>query len=104
LPIGFALLVPAAGAFDPLLAPHGSLAATVGKVIGTGPGRGLGFAFVVLGFGMLLNALAALGIRRLARLDTEVPDALPDDLIGLQALEAPAQPSLLSAGVGGRGR
>jgi hypothetical protein len=86
LPIGFALLLPASGALEPLLAPDGALAGTVGAVIGTGPGRGLGLAFILFGLGMLVNALAALGVRRLARLDTELPDALPDDLIGVQAL------------------
>jgi amino acid adenylation domain-containing protein len=86
LPFGFALLVPLTGKLDPLLARGGALAGTVGGVIGTGPGRGLGFGFIVFGFAMTVNALAALGVRRLSRLDTQVPDALPDDLIGARAL------------------
>ena len=67
---------------------HGALAGTVGSVIGTGPGRGLGFAFVLCGLAMTVNALAALGIRRLSRLDQDMPDALPDDLVGAQVLAA----------------
>jgi len=90
LPIGFALLVPASGRLEPLLAPDGALAGTVGRVIGTGTGRGLGFAYVLCGLGMLVNALVALRVRRLARLDTELPDAPADDLVGLQALAARA--------------
>ncbi|HET6211301.1 MAG TPA: amino acid adenylation domain-containing protein [Micromonosporaceae bacterium] len=88
LPIGFLLLVPASGRLEPLLAPDGALADTVGRVIGTGTGRGLGFAYVLCGLGMLVNALVALRVRRLARLDAELPDAPADDLVGLQALAA----------------
>jgi len=35
---------------------------------------------------MLLNALVALRVRRLSRLDTDLPDAPPDDLVGVRAL------------------
>ena len=88
LPIGFVLLLPLTGKLAPLLTHGGALAGTVGRVIGTGPGRGLGFAFVLCGLAMTVNALAALGVRRLNRLDTDVPDSLPDDLIGAQVLAA----------------
>jgi amino acid adenylation domain-containing protein len=88
LPIGFLLLVPASGRLEPLLAPDGALAGTVGRVIGTGPGRGLGLAYVLCGLGILLITLVALQVRRLARLDTDLPDAPADDLVGLQALAA----------------
>ncbi|HEX6755516.1 MAG TPA: amino acid adenylation domain-containing protein [Mycobacteriales bacterium] len=86
LPIGFAVLVPASGALDRLLTPDGVLASTVGRVIGTGEGRGLGLAYLVFGIGMMLNALVALRVRRLARLDTDLPDSLPDDLVGVRLL------------------
>jgi hypothetical protein len=35
--------------FNPVLAPDGALAGSVGRVIGTGPGRGIGFMFVLAG-------------------------------------------------------
>jgi hypothetical protein len=41
---------------------------------------------VLCGLGMCFIALLALRVRRLARLDTELPDALADDLVGVQAL------------------
>jgi amino acid adenylation domain-containing protein len=88
LPIGFLLLVPASGRLEPLLAPGGALAGTAGRVIGTGTGRGLGLAYVLCGLGMLVIALIALRVRRLARLDAELPDAPADDLVGLEALAA----------------
>ncbi|MFL6127650.1 MAG: amino acid adenylation domain-containing protein, partial [Mycobacteriales bacterium] len=90
-PLGFAILAPLSGwLFEPLLAPDGALAGTVGQVIGTGAGRGIGFSYLVFGFAMVLVALAALRVRSLVRLDEELPDALPDDLVGMQELESRA--------------
>ncbi|MEV0002879.1 amino acid adenylation domain-containing protein [Micromonospora sp. NPDC050980] len=88
LPIGFALLAPAATAvFEPMLAPGGSLAGSVGAVIGTGPGRGIGFAYVCFGVILILITLGGFAIRLLRRFDLEVEDSLPDDLIGAQERE-----------------
>ncbi|MGW5054170.1 non-ribosomal peptide synthetase/MFS transporter [Actinokineospora sp. NPDC004072] len=85
LPIGFALLAPlATAAFEPMLAPDGALAGTVGAVIGTGPGRGIGFAYVVFGVLLVLVTAGGWAVRTLRRFDTEVPDSLPDDLVGAQ--------------------
>jgi len=88
LPIGFALVAPGATAlFEPMLAPGGALADTVGAVIGTGAGRGIGFAYVVFGVALVLVTLGGFAIRVLRRFDMEVPDSLPDDLIGAQERE-----------------
>ncbi|MFG3708201.1 amino acid adenylation domain-containing protein [Micromonospora sp. NPDC047670] len=88
LPIGFALIAPGATAlFEPMLAPGGALAGSVGAVIGTGPGRGIGFAYVCFGAALVLITLGGFAIRLLRRFDIEVPDSLPDDLIGAQERE-----------------
>ncbi|MEU4641569.1 amino acid adenylation domain-containing protein [Micromonospora sp. NPDC023814] len=88
LPIGFALIAPGATAlFEPMLAPGGSLAGSVGAVIGTGPGRGIGFAYVCFGAALVLITLGGFAIRLLRRFDVEVEDSLPDDLIGAQERE-----------------
>ncbi|MFG1871602.1 non-ribosomal peptide synthetase/MFS transporter [Micromonospora arborensis] len=88
LPIGFALIAPAATRlFEPLLAPDGALAGSVGAVIGTGPGRGIGFAYVCFGAALILITLGGFAIRLLRRFDLEVADSLPDDLIGAQERE-----------------
>ncbi|MEU8423479.1 amino acid adenylation domain-containing protein [Micromonospora sp. NPDC048835] len=88
LPIGFALIAPAATRlFEPLLAPDGALAGSVGAVIGTGPGRGIGFAYVCFGAALILITLGGFAIRLLRRFDIEVADSLPDDLIGAQERE-----------------
>ncbi|MEV1329763.1 amino acid adenylation domain-containing protein [Micromonospora costi] len=88
LPIGFALLAPATTSlFEPMLAPGGALADSVGAVIGTGPGRGIGFAYVCFGAALVLITLGGFTIRLLRRFDIEVEDSLPDDLIGAQERE-----------------
>lgn len=43
--------------FEPLLLPGGSLAATVGQIIGIGAGRGIGLLFVVVGILTILVAI-----------------------------------------------
>ena len=87
LPIGFGVLGPLAVRwFEPLLAPGGALAGSVGAVIGTGPGRGIGLADVVAGLAIMAVVLVATTIPLLARFDDTVPDAVSDDLVGARAL------------------
>jgi hypothetical protein len=89
LPLGFAVVAPlGARLFEPLLARGGPLAPTVGAVIGIGPGRGIGFMYVVCGLVMAGIAAGALRRRTLARFDDDVPDAPPDDLVGAEILRA----------------
>ncbi|WP_436499027.1 non-ribosomal peptide synthetase/MFS transporter [Actinokineospora sp. HUAS TT18] len=87
LPIGFAVIAPLAQSWlEPLMAPGGTLASTVGTVIGTGPGRGLALMYVLFGLGIIALSLAATRHRTLSTFDTAVPDADPDDVVGAQAL------------------
>jgi MFS transporter, DHA3 family, macrolide efflux protein len=64
--------------FEPWMAPGGALASTVGRVIGTGPGRGIGFLYVVLGGLTLVNALVLWLYPRTRLVEDELPDALQD--------------------------
>jgi MFS family permease len=78
-PVAYLLAGPLADrVFEPLLAPGGALAGSVGAVVGVGKGRGIGFLFAVLG----VLTLAALGFLftypALRRVEEELPDALPD--------------------------
>jgi hypothetical protein len=85
LPLAYGLVAPfAARLAGVLMAPGGALAGTVGRVIGTGPGRGIALLYLV--FSVVIVAITAVALRfgRLARFDDEVPDAPPDDLIGAQ--------------------
>ncbi len=87
LPIGFGLVAPyGAQLLDPLMAADGPLAGTLGALIGTGPGRGIGLMYVLFGVVIVIIGLVAMRVPALARFDHEVPDAIADDLVGLRAL------------------
>jgi MFS family permease len=62
--------------FEPALAEHGALAWSVGTLIGTGPGRGIGLMFILLGATMSAVALAAARLPAIRQVD-ELPDASP---------------------------
>jgi len=80
LPLAYLLAGPLADrVFEPALAPGGALASTVGAVIGTGEGRGIGFLFMLLGGFVLLALVAAVAYPRLRRVESELPDEVPDD-------------------------
>ncbi|MFE6856237.1 MFS transporter, partial [Streptomyces sp. NPDC057674] len=92
LPIGFALVAPAGpGLLQPLMDEGGALASSVGALIGTGEGRGIGLLYLVFGLAMAVLVLVSFCIPVLARFDQEVPDAESDDLIGLETLRARAR-------------
>jgi len=71
--------------FEPLLAAGGPLAGTVGRLTGTGPGRGVGLLFLVLGlFTIVVAALACLH-DRVRHLEIEIPDAFVDEVVDSNA-------------------
>ncbi|MFJ4714302.1 amino acid adenylation domain-containing protein [Streptomyces sp. NPDC088785] len=85
LPLGHGVIAPLGSKlFGPSMEPGGALAPVFGPLIGTGPGRGIALMYVLFGCAML--GLVALGLRLpvLARFDRDVPDAEPDDLVGLR--------------------
>lgn len=81
LPLAYSIAGPLADhVFEPMLAPGGLLAGTVGRVIGVGDGRGVGFLFMLLGALILLATLLSFLNPRLRHVETELPDALrPED-------------------------
>ncbi|MET8338443.1 non-ribosomal peptide synthetase/MFS transporter [Streptosporangium canum] len=87
IPLGVAVIAPLGERLlEPMFMPGGLLAGTAGAVVGVGPGRGIAFMYVVCGLLVALIALVALRSRTLSRFDDEVPDAVADDLVGIQAL------------------
>jgi DHA3 family macrolide efflux protein-like MFS transporter len=62
--------------FEPLFHQNGLLAVTIGKVIGYGPGRGIGFMFIVAG--IVLTVVAVLGycLPQIRKVEVELPDVL----------------------------
>jgi hypothetical protein len=65
--------------FEPLLAEGGALASSVGAIIGTGPGRGVAFMFILAG--LLVTAMSVIGYAepRIRNIETELPDHIDDE-------------------------
>lgn len=64
--------------FEPLLAIDGPLAGTIGRIIGAGPGRGIGLLFIVMGILTILASCAGYLYPRLRLLERELPDMVED--------------------------
>jgi MFS transporter, DHA3 family, macrolide efflux protein len=85
MPLGFILAGPLAErTFEPLLAPGGWLAPTVGALIGVGVGRGIGLLFIVIGLLTVAVTLVGYIYPRLWRLEDEVADANPDEVLTVE--------------------
>lgn len=61
--------------FEPMFMPGGALAGSIGQIIGTGPGRGIGFIFVLLGLIPVLAALWGYFYAPVRLVEQQVPDA-----------------------------
>ncbi|MEJ3746135.1 amino acid adenylation domain-containing protein [Actinomycetes bacterium KLBMP 9797] len=86
LSLGYALAPLASAALAPLVRADGALAGSVGALIGVGDGRGIALLYVLCGAAIVLLVAVALRRPALAHFDRDVPDAEPDDLIGLRTL------------------
>jgi hypothetical protein len=62
--------------FEPLMAPTGLLAHSLGNIIGTGPGRGIALIFLIMGGIKVLVSLGAYLYPRIRFIEDELPDAL----------------------------
>jgi hypothetical protein len=71
---------------DSLAAAHGITGAIIHAVVGTGRQRGIGLLYVCCGFALALLSLGTGRVGALARFDADVPDALSDDLLGIEVL------------------
>ncbi|HEV7508305.1 MAG TPA: MFS transporter [Thermoanaerobaculia bacterium] len=79
LPIAYLVAGPLADhVFEPLLAAGGPLAGSVGRIIGVGKGRGIALMLIVIGLLTVVAVAIASRFPRLTRLESELPDALPD--------------------------
>jgi len=85
LPLGWAVVAPyGSRLLGPLLMKGGALAGTVGAVIGVGPGRGIGLMYIVFGLAIAILVVVSARVPALARFDADMPDAVPDDLVGVE--------------------
>ncbi len=81
LPLAYLLAGPLADyVFEPMLAVNGSLAGSVGTVIGVGPGRGIGLLYILLAFMMMLALTLGYRSRNLRNVEEDLPDAIAGDL------------------------
>jgi MFS family permease len=61
--------------FEPLLAAGGPLTGSIGRLVGIGPGRGIGLLFIVLGILIVLAVAGGYRYPRLRLVEDELPDA-----------------------------
>ena len=88
-PLAYLLAGPLADrVFDPLLALHGPLAGSLGQILGTGPGRGIGLLFVLMGVIKVAITLVARTSPHLRNVEDELPDAMPVPTSSLEPVEA----------------
>lgn len=57
--------------FNPALEEGGALANTVGKIIGTGEGRGMGFLLILAGLGLVMTALFVFRAKSIREMETQ---------------------------------
>lgn len=62
--------------FEPLMAEGGPLSGTIGAIIGTGTGRGIGLMLILLGILNILNNLFGYLHPRVRNVEDEIPDAI----------------------------
>ncbi|MGI2906694.1 MFS transporter [Tolypothrix sp. VBCCA 56010] len=63
--------------FEPLLTINGPLAGSVGKIIGVGPGRGIGLLFILMGMVMMIATVTSYLSPRLRLVESELPNFIP---------------------------
>lgn len=86
-PIAYFLAGPLADkVFEPLLQADGRLADSIGRVIGTGPGRGIGLLLMVISIIPILATVVGYLSPRLRFVEDEIPDAQLIEVVGQQVI------------------
>lgn len=65
--------------FSPLLLKDGGLAGTMGRIIGVGPGRGIGLVFILMGLIKIGVVLAAYFKPNIRYVEDKMPNVLKND-------------------------
>jgi len=71
--------------FEPMMAVNGPLAGSIGQIIGTGAGRGIGLLFVCMGLLLVLITAISCLSPHLRRVEDELPDAVTSQPIHPEA-------------------
>jgi hypothetical protein len=78
-PLAFLLAGPLAErVFEPLLSANGALTSSLGPVIGTGAGRGIGLLFILMGVVKVLVSLVGYLNPHIRKVEDELPDVVID--------------------------
>lgn len=72
--------------FEPLMAVNGPLAGSVGKIIGVGPGRGIGLLFIVVGVLCVLATVAGYLYSPLRFVEDDLPDVVGEEIPAVSVL------------------
>src|SRR5512136_2990779 len=83
--------------FEPMMAVNGSLAGSIGQILGTGAGRGIGLLFVSMGLLLVLITAISCLSPHLRRVETELPDVVADQPVQAEATKPALIPSPASA-------
>jgi DHA3 family macrolide efflux protein-like MFS transporter len=78
--------------FEPMMAVNGSLAGSIGQILGMGPGRGIGLLFVAMGLLLVLITAVSCLFPHLRRVEDELPDAVAGQPIRAEADRKPLMP------------
>lgn len=79
-PLAYVVVGPLADkVFEPLMAVDGPLAGSVGRIIGTGPGRGGGLMFILIGILSVAATVVAYLNPRIRLVEDELPDVIADE-------------------------
>jgi hypothetical protein len=97
-PVGLAVIAPyGTRLLSHVVTAGGPAGGLAGVVVGTGPGRAIGLFYVLCAIALAFLVLTAWKRQTIARFDLDVPDALPDDLLGLEAVMARTEQSAAAA-------
>lgn len=81
LPFAYLVAGPMADrVFEPLMAVDGPLAGSLGHIIGTGQGRGIGLLYIVMGILLILATGVGYLYPRLRLVEDELPDVISDEV------------------------
>jgi MFS transporter, DHA3 family, macrolide efflux protein len=80
LPLAYTVAGPLADKiFEPLMATNGLLAGSIGKIIGTGQGRGIGLMFIMMGILTVSATVIAYQYKPLRLVEKQLPDVINSD-------------------------
>ena len=71
--------------FEPMMAINGPLAGSIGQMLGTGAGRGIGLLFVCMGLLLVLITAISCLSPHLRRVEEELPDAVTGQAMPAEA-------------------